>query len=91
MNAEKNIVTANLIDINGDGKIDMISFMKNKGSIGLAVDNLCQGTIDQIYIFQDVTGDGMLDHDDEIRLREKANELLAEFIDEEPQQLTIEL
>ncbi|MBF0279320.1 MAG: hypothetical protein HQM13_16105 [SAR324 cluster bacterium] len=91
MNAEKNLVTANLIDINGDGKIDMISFMNNKGSVGLAVDNKYQGSIDQIYIFQDVTGDGVLDQDDEIRLREKANELLTRYIDEEPQQLSIEL
>ena len=91
MSIEKNVVTANLIDINGDGKIDMISFMNNKGSVGLAVDNTYRGTIDQIYIFQDVTGDGVLDQDDEIRLREKANELLAEYIDQEPQQVTIEL
>ena len=91
MSTERNIVTANLIDINGDGKIDMISFMNNKGSVGLAVDNRGKGTIEQIYIFQDVTGDGVLDQDDEIRLREKANELLAKYIDQEPQQVTIEL
>lgn len=92
MSAEtKNIVTANLMDINGDGKIDMISFMNNKGSVGLAVDNSHDGMVDQIYIFQDVTGDGVLDQDDEIRLREKANELLDKYLNEKPQQVTIEL
>lgn len=87
----KNKVTANLIDMNGDGKIDMISFMNNKGSVGLAVDKDDSGTVNQIYIFQDVTGDGVLDQDDEIQLREKANELFAEYANLPPQQVTIEL
>ena len=47
MSNKKNTVTANLIDINGDGKIEMISFMNDKGSVGLAVDNTHDGTVDQ--------------------------------------------
>ncbi|MBF0289509.1 MAG: hypothetical protein HQM14_16980 [SAR324 cluster bacterium] len=91
MDEEKNMVTANLIDIDGDGKIDMISFMNNKGSVGLAVDSDQTGSVDRIYIFQDVTGDGVLDHDDEVRLREKANDLFEKYADSGPQQITIEL
>lgn len=91
MSYKKKTVTANLIDINGDGKIEMISFMNDKGSVGLAVDNTHDGTVDQVYIFQDITGDGVLDQDDEIRLREKANEIFAKYLKNAPPQITIEL
>lgn len=90
MDHKKNTVTANLIDINGDGKIEMIAFMNDKGSVGLAVDNTHDGTVDQVYIFQDITGDGVLDQDDAIRLREKANEIFAKYRKNAPSQITLE-
>jgi len=91
MSDKKNTVTVNLIDINGDGKIEMISFMNNKGSVGLAIDYNNNSAVDQIYIFQDITGDGVLNQDDEIRLREKANEIFAKYPKNAPSQITLAL
>ncbi len=87
---EKNTVIVNLIDTDGDGKIDMLSFMNEKGSVGLAVTNL-MGTVEYIHIFQDVTGDGVLDQDDELRLRDAAEEIVARYPKDHPEQLVIEL
>lgn len=86
----KTKVAVNLIDFNHDGKIDMISFVNSNGSVGLAVDRDGSGIVDQIYIFQDVTGDGVLDQDDEIFLRDKSNELMAKYGYSAPQQIIIE-
>jgi len=74
---QKRVIFANLVDTKGDGKINMVSFLDEKGSIGLAVDTQGNGVADHVYVFQDVTGDGKLDADDELFIREKANELLA--------------
>ena len=49
-------VYANLIDANGDGKIDMISFVDPNGrAVALAVDNDHTGLANNIHVFQDVT------------------------------------
>lgn len=86
----KTKVAVNLIDFNNDGKIDMISFVNQQGSVGLAIDRDGSGTMDQIYIFQDVTGDGVLDEDDEIFLRDKSDELMKKYAHDAPQQIIIE-
>ncbi|MBF0236470.1 MAG: hypothetical protein HQM12_02095 [SAR324 cluster bacterium] len=78
MSTHKRVIFANLIDANGDGAIDMVSFLDEKGSIGLAVDSTGNGKIDKVYVFQDVTGDGKMDSDDEVLLLNKANELVAD-------------
>lgn len=88
---ERIVIYANVIDANGDGKIDMISFLDDKGSIGLAVDATGNGQIDHTYVFQDVTGDGKLDADDEKYLKDKANELLADDSLPEDKPVTIYL
>ena len=84
MDSEERVIFANLIDSNGDGKINMVSFLDEKGSIGLAVDNTGDGIVDHVYVFQDVTGDGKMDADDERLLRNKANELLSKEVGENP-------
>ena len=70
-------IFVNLVDSTGKGKPNMVSFLDEKGSIGLAVDTTGSGKVDHVYIFQDVTGDGKMDMEDEHLLKEKANELLA--------------
>ena len=54
-------IYANVLDLNQDGKVDMISFVDPKGrGIAVAVDRYHDGTMDHIHVFQDVTGDGKL-------------------------------
>ena len=79
-------IVANAIDANEDGKVDMISFLNEKGSVGLAIDTDGSGTVDKIYVFQDVTGDGKLDTDDEKRIEEIANGIIRDHktVPEEP-------
>ena len=69
-------VYANLLDANGDGKIDMISFVDPNGrAVALAVDNDHTGVANNIHVFQDVTGDGKLDGEDVRLIRKLTNEL----------------
>ena len=69
-------VYANLLDANGDGKIDMISFVDPNGrAVALAVDNDHTGAANNIHVFQDVTGDGKLDGEDVRLIRKLTNEL----------------
>ncbi|MGK5093665.1 hypothetical protein WDW89_16845 [Deltaproteobacteria bacterium TL4] len=74
---DQRVIYANLLDTLGTGKPNMVSFLDDKGSIGLAVDSNGDGLADHIYVFQDVTRDGKLDSDDELYIREKANELMS--------------
>ena len=69
-------IYANLLDLNQDGKIDMISFLDPKGrGIAMAVDRVSDGNMDQIHVFQDVTGDGKLDMDDKRLIEREAIKL----------------
>lgn len=69
-------IYANLIDCNKDGKIDMVSFLDPDGrACALAVDNDQSGSINNIHVFQDVTGDGKLDGEDVRLIRKVAVEL----------------
>ena len=90
MTQSKTKVAVNLIDFNNDGKIDMISFVNHQGSVGLAIDRSGSGTMDQIYIFQHVTGDGVLDEEDEVLLQDKCKELMKQYAHHPPQQIIIE-
>ncbi len=66
-------IYANLLDINQDGKIDMISFLDPEGrGIAVAVDRLSDGEMDKIHVLQDVTGDGKLDADDKLLIEREA-------------------
>ena len=77
MTEEKGVyIYANLLDVNQDGKIDMISFLDPKGrGIAVAVDRVSDGKMDQIHVFQDVTGDGKLDMDDKLLIEREAIKL----------------
>ena len=69
-------VYANLIDANRDGKIDMISFVDPNGrAVALAVANDHTGLVNNIHVFQDVTGDGKLDGEDVRLIRKLTHEL----------------
>ena len=58
-------IYANLLDINQDGEIDMISFLSPNGKgVALAIKNYKSKDIEKIHMLQDVTGDGKLDIDD---------------------------
>ena len=72
-------IYANLLDVNDDGKIDMISFLDPQGrGIAVAVDRACDGKMDQIHVFQDVTGDGKLDMDDTRLIEREAVKLFRQ-------------
>ena len=72
-------VYANLVDANGDGKIDMISFVDPNGrAVALAVDNDHTGIANNIHVFQDVTGDGKLDMDDTRLIEREALKLFRQ-------------
>ena len=72
-------IYANLLDVNRDGKIDMISFLDPKGrGIAVAVDRVSDGEMDQIHVFQDVTGDGKLDMDDKHLIEREAVKLFQQ-------------
>ena len=71
---EERFIVAHLVDTDNDGQMDMVSFMNQEGaSIGLAVKSEA-GLVARVTVFQDVTGDGKMD--DELFLRNKANELI---------------
>ena len=58
-------IFANLLDINKDGKIDMISFVSPTGNgIALVAKQGESNDLDQIHLLQDITGDGKLDSND---------------------------
>ncbi len=72
-------IYANLLDVNKDGKIDMISFVDPQGrGIAVAVDRVSDGRMDQIHVFQDVTGDGKLDMDDKRLIEREAIKLFQQ-------------
>lgn len=72
-------IFANLLDINKDGRIDMISFLDPQGrGIAVAVDRESNGMMDQIHVFQDVTGDGKLDMDDKLLIEREAIKLFKQ-------------
>jgi hypothetical protein len=72
-------IYANLLDVNDDGKIDMISFLDPQGrGIAVAVDRASDGKMDQIHVFQDVTGDGKLDMDDTRLIEREAVKLFRQ-------------
>ena len=72
-------IYANLLDVNDDGKIDMISFLDPHGrGIAVAVDRASDGKMDQIHVFQDVTGDGKLDMDDTRLIEREAVKLFRQ-------------
>ena len=57
-------IYANLLDINQNGEIDMVSFLSPDGKgIALAVRNEKSKKI-RIHMLQDSTGDGKLDNND---------------------------
>ena len=69
-------IYANVLDLNQDGKVDMISFVDPKGrGIAVAVDRYHDGTMDHIHVFQDVTGDGKLDIEDTKLIHREAAKL----------------
>ena len=58
-------IFANLLDINKDGKIDMISFVSPSGNgIALVAKGKKSMDLKKIHMLQDVTGDGKLDIND---------------------------
>lgn len=66
-------IIANLLDINQDGKIDMISFLSPDGKgIALAVKNGKSNNLCKIQVLQDVTGDGKLDSNDIFLIKREA-------------------
>ena len=72
-------IYANLLDLNEDGKIDMISFLDPQGrGIAVAVDRASDGDMDHIHVFQDVTGDGKLDMDDTRLIEREALKLFRQ-------------
>lgn len=59
-------IFANLLDINKDGEVDMISFLSPDGN-GIALVAKNETSMDlnnNIHMLQDVTGDGKLDIND---------------------------
>ncbi|MDE0907091.1 MAG: hypothetical protein OSB18_06890 [SAR324 cluster bacterium] len=81
MAAEKKgvCIYANVLDLNQDGKVDMISFVDPKGrGIAVAVDRYHDGTMDHIHVFQDVTGDGKLDIEDTKLIHREAAKLFKQ-------------
>jgi len=90
MTAPKGVfIYANLVDSNNDGIIDMISFLDPAGrGIALAVDRLSNSKMDQIHVFQDVTGDGMLDAEDK-KLIEKEAHIIFDRDDLEEGQIEV--
>tara|TARA_Y100001970_G_C13930612_1_gene698051 strand:- start:468 stop:767 length:300 start_codon:yes stop_codon:yes gene_type:complete len=67
MNSEKKgvYIYANLLDINSDGNIDMISFLSPDGNgIALVVKSGTRDDLNHIHMLQDITGDGKLDNND---------------------------
>ena len=78
MSSKKNgvYIFANLLDVNQDGKIDMISFLDPNGrSIAIAVDHKGSNKLDHIYMLQDITGDGKLDDDDKFLIKREATKI----------------
>ena len=72
-------IYANLLDVNRDGKIDMISFLDPHGrGIAVAVDRISEGKMNQVHVFQDVTGDGKLDMDDKLLIEREAIKLFQQ-------------
>ena len=72
-------IYANVLDLNQDGKVDMISFVDPKGrGIAVAVDRYHDGTMDHIHVFQDVTGDGKLDIEDTKLIHREAAKLFKQ-------------
>ncbi len=72
-------IYANVLDLNQDGKVDMISFVDPKGrGIAVAVDRYHDGTMDHIHVFQDVTGDGQLDIEDTKLIQREAAKLFKQ-------------
>ena len=72
-------IYANVLDLNQDGKVDMISFVDPKGrGIAVAVDRYHDGTMDHIHVFQDVTGDGKLDMEDTKLIQREAAKLFKQ-------------
>ncbi len=66
-------IIANLLDINQDGKIDMISFLSPDGKgIALALKNDKNNNTLQVHVLQDVTGDGKLDSSDLLLIKREA-------------------
>ena len=66
-------IFANLLDINKDGIIDMISFLSPDGKgIALAVKHIRVKKPIYIHILQDVTGDGKLDSNDLLLIEREA-------------------
>ena len=58
-------IYANLLDIKQNGKINMISFLSPDGKgIALVVKRKKRNELDNIYMLQDITGDGKLDIND---------------------------
>ena len=82
-------VTVNCIDMNQSGYADLLSFVGEKGSIGMAVIDERTRNISTMYIFQDITGDGMLDADDVTRLRDTSEKLLQKYSGNFPDQIDI--
>ncbi len=69
-------IYANLLDLNEDGKVDMISFLDPQGrGIAVAIDREHDGLMDHIHVFQDVTGDGKLDMEDKIMIQREASKI----------------
>ena len=72
-------IYANLLDVNSDGRVDMISFLDPLGrGIALAVDRINDGNLDQIHVFQDVTGDGKLDFEDKMLIEREAKKIFKQ-------------
>ena len=66
-------IYANLLDVNKDGKIDMISFISPEGKgIALAVKPVEGEKMGNIHMLQDVTGDGKLDNEDILLIKREA-------------------
>ena len=82
-------VTVNCVDMNQNGHADLLSFVGEKGSIGMAVIDQKMHNISAIYIFQDITGDGMLDEDDETRLRDMSEKILHKYSGNFPSHLDL--
>jgi len=69
-------IFANLLDINKDGIIDMISFLSPDGKgIALAVKNCKSKKKVRIHMLQDITGDGKLDCNDLILIEIEVNKI----------------
>ena len=72
-------IYANLLDVNQDAKVDLISFLDPQGrGIAVAVDRVNDGAMDQIHVMQDVTGDGKLDADDKVLIEREAIKLFKQ-------------